>query len=343
MSAPTPLRSFPTVRSLIRWAVLLGIVLGSQATASEPSDCCAGLRPNDQVWLVSHRGLGCRVEQQVTKLKYWRLDADRHWVRSSLAELQDAEQPDQLTTIFAHGNRIASCQAFTKGWRVYRKLVRCAGERPVRFVIWSWPSGQVCGPVKDARIKAGRTNPSAYYLAWLVDQLDPDEPVSLWGHSFGARVVTGALHLLGGGRLAGRQLTTRTHPTRQPIHAVLIAAALDSHWLAAGRAHGRAMSQTDRILLVNNSCDAVLKRYHWVYHRRSCRTALGYTGLPRYGMTSESLNAIEQIDACCQVGREHALLGYLCAACLWTPMRDVLLFESEPAREELPEAVAAAD
>jgi hypothetical protein len=315
---------------------LYTLVLRAPVAAAETASCCPQPRALDQLWLVSHRGLGCNAEQQVEHLKYWRYDREKRWVRSDLAELQDADDGTLITTIFAHGNRIDSCEAFTEGWRVYRTLARCAGERPVRFIIWSWPSEKTCGPIEDARIKARRTDPSAYYLAWFVDQLKPQEPLSLWGHSFGARIVTGALHLLGGGKLAGRRLPERTHEKRDPIRAVLIAAALDSDWLLAGHAHGRAMSQVDHMLLVNNGCDALLMRYHLLDHRRSCREALGYTGLSPGWMDSDTSSKVEQIDACCQVGRRHTLVGYLCAPGLMAQMRNVLLFDplGGPAKPE---------
>ncbi len=159
--------------------------------AATSKACCP--RPQDQVWLVSNRGLGCNVEQQVQNLKYWRYDCERSWVRSSLAELL-AGDDGSVTTVFVHGNRIDRDEAFTKGWRTYRTLVRSAGETPVRFIIWSWPSDAIRGPVQDAREKACRTNPTGYYLGWFLDQLDPETPVSLLAHSFGARRNRSAPH-----------------------------------------------------------------------------------------------------------------------------------------------------
>jgi hypothetical protein len=308
-----------------------------------PPPCHPQLRSQDQLWLVSDRGLGCQVAQEVKKLEYWRYDREKSWVRSDLAGMQDAESENLLTTIFVHGNRISWCEAFTKGWNVYRTLVRCAQERPVRLIIWSWPSAAIKGPIEDARVKACRTNLSGYYLAWFVDQLDPQAPVSLWGHSFGARVVSGALHVLGGGEIAGHRLVERAHATRDPVQAVLLAAALDSDWLSPGRFHGLAVSQVDRMLLVNNSCDALLKRYHWIYHRRACQQALGYTGLFTARLGGDARSKIQQVDACCVVGRQHTLVNYLWATGLMAQIRKVLLFEPDAKRADEVETVAVAD
>lgn len=325
--------------------LLAGNVLAAGRLLADdaPAACGHQLRPQDQLWLVSDRGLGCHVERDVEKLEYWRYDREESWVRSDLAQLLDAEDENLVTTVFVHGNRIAGCEAFTKGWTAYRALVRCADERPLRLIIWSWPSAPIDGLVEDARVKACRTNRSGYSLAWFVDRLDPRAPLSLWGHSFGARVVSGALHVLGGGQIAGHRLVERAHPTRDPVQVVLLVAALDNDWLAPGRFHGLAMSQVDRLLLVNNSCDMALKRYHWIYHRRACQQALGYTGLSTARLEGSDGNKVAQLDACCQVGRQHTLAGYLWATRLMARMRKVLLFEPDGGPADEPENRVMAD
>jgi hypothetical protein len=278
----------------------------------------------DQLWLVSDRGLGCNVTDGVHRLQYWRYDCQQRWTRASLDELRAAEDPEMVTTVFVHGNRVPCDEAFTKGWSAYRSLVRCADERPVRFVIWSWPSDPVRGLLDDARLKANRTNITGYYLAWFLDHLNPQSSLSLWGHSYGARAVTGALHLLGGGQLAGRVLDERLHPERDPAQVVLLAAAIDNHWLIPGHTHGQAMSQTDELLLVNNSSDRLLKRYHLLYGRRSCAAALGYLGISRRSLGIEG-NKVRQVDASCQIGKQHFFALYLQAPGLMAPIRATLL------------------
>ncbi|MEX0676558.1 MAG: hypothetical protein WD063_05755 [Pirellulales bacterium] len=344
MTAPSQMRLPVVCRGVVFCLLALYAVLAcAPAVAGDSLACCPQPRLQDQLWLVSHRGLDCNVEEQVENLEYWRYDREKRWVRSGLAELVAADDGNLITSVFVHGNRISSCEAFTKGWSAYQTLARCGDERPVRWIVWSWPSERAGGPIKDAQEKACRTDPSAYYLAWFVDQLNPDEPVSLWGHSFGARIVTGALHLLGGGQVAGRRLLKRAHATRRPMQVMLIAAALDNDWLFGGHAHGQALSQIEGMLLVNNGCDALLKRYHRIYQRRSCRQALGYTGLSRCWLDADAWSKIEQVDACCQVGRRHVLDGYLCAPGLVALMRKHLFFEPLSGRSKLNEAVAAAN
>ncbi|HEX3727462.1 MAG TPA: alpha/beta hydrolase [Pirellulales bacterium] len=285
-------------------------------------------RKQDEIWLVSCRNVGCGTfEQQAERLQVWHYDRAQSWVRATLAELLATDDTEQVSTVFIHGNRIPFDEAFTKGWNAYRALVRSAGPRGVRFIIWSWPSEPIRGLVNDARTKAARTDPCGYQLGWFLDQLNPDVPVSLWAHSFGVRIATGALNLLGGGTTSGQRLSTRVHPNRQPMEVVFLAAALDSDWLLPGHRQGRAMSQVDGMLLVNNSCDALLKRYELLYGRRSCVQALGYTGLTTWLLAPADRAKVRQRDACCQVGRQHTFVGYLESPDLVAEMRPYLLFE----------------
>jgi hypothetical protein len=328
--------------ALLAFATLLASTSVSATTvvSGTAGAACCPLREDDQLWLVSDRCLGCNVECDAERLQYWRYDCQRRWTRASLEELLAAEDPSMPTVVFLHGNRIPSGDAFTKGWSAYRTLVRCADERPVRFIIWSWPSDPIRGPIEDARVKAARTNVTGYYLAWFLDRLNPEAPLGLWAHSFGARAVTGALHLLGGGALSGRVLHERVHPERAPAQVALLAAAIDNHWLLPGRNHGQAMTQTSQLLLVNNGCDALLKRYHFLYHRRSCQEALGYTGM-NAGYLGEDAAKVLQIDAACQVGKQHLFALYLQAPGVMARVRATLLQAPEQTQTSEPELVQA--
>jgi hypothetical protein len=327
-----------------RLVVLCAIQFAGVALRADESVTCHPLpRPQDQLWLVSSRGLGCGdLGARVARLQYWRYDREHSWTRSNLDELLASDDPNVVTTIFVHGNRISRDEAFTKGWTTYRTLVQFADERPVRFVIWSWPSEAVHGLVNDARLKATRTDPAAFYLGWFVDRLNPDVPVSFWGHSFGARIVTGALHLLGGGAINGERLEERLHTNRQPMQTVLLAAALDSDWLLSGHCHGRALSQVASMLLVNNGCDALLKRYHLIYADRGHEQALGYVGLGTSWLPVWDAQKISQTDACCQVGRRHALYLYLASSNLVARMRSYLLFAPSDAPPKAHHELASA-
>mgnify|MGYP002622776040 CR=1 FL=1 len=336
-----------TVARLVA-AVAIGLAVGLvdavECRADSSCDCGPCPREQDQVWLVSSRGLwGCDWESNVTRLKVSRYDRTEKWVASDLQSFLNTDDADTVTVVFLHGNRIDSCTAYQTGWSAYRRLTSCAAAQPVRFVIWSWPSSRECGPIRDARIKAARTDAHGYYLAWFVDQMQGDVPVSFWGHSFGARIATGALHLLGGGALAGHRLERRDPGALRPMQAALLASALDSDWLLPGHRHGDAWPQLEGLLLVNNRCDRLLQRYHLLYCRRSCRRALGATGVSTRRLPADQAAKVYQIDACCYVGKQHRLVNYLCSPTLMAHIRAHLLFEEKTATMDPAEAEAQPD
>jgi hypothetical protein len=214
------------------------------------------------------------------------------------------------TVIFVHGNRLTNWDAKCEGLAAYRRIVRQSDAAPIRFVIYSWPSAQISGPLKDVRVKATRTRPAGCQLAWFVDQLPAETPITMVGFSFGARIVTGSLHILGGGSLGHMGFAELHHPNRRPVNAVLIAAGLNSDWLCAGHYHGQAMTMVSQMVLVNNCEDRAMKYYHF---STTCGRpqALGYCGPTCIDPAAAS--KIVEINVSRYVGSEHNLFCYLSA------------------------------
>jgi hypothetical protein len=229
------------------------------------------------------------------------------WASSSIAEFVAASRTVVPTVFVMHGNQVDAGLAVAQGMQAYRAITAAIPTtQPLRFVIWSWPSDKIPGILKDVRVKAARANSEGKYLAWTVHQFDPTTPVSFIGFSYGARIATGALHLLAGGTLNGFSLPP-AQATRTPLGAVLVAAALHNDWLAPGQYHGRALEVVDAMLLVNNGCDAALKRYRFVDECLDAE-ALGYTGLAG---RSPMYQKVWQVDACCDLGKAHNWEMYL--------------------------------
>jgi hypothetical protein len=237
----------------------------------------------DTIWLVSSRHLpsqvGCAMDSE--PLRFWRMECSgRTWRADREAFLADGS--GHWTCIYAHGNRISPGYAIRRGLEVYRTLRANQHNIPLRFVVWSWPSDTIHGPVRDARIKAARTDAEGFYMAALLHDLSPDEPLSLIGFSFGSRIITGALHLLAGGSLRGQSLPLDSGHVMPATRVVLMASAMDNDWLLPGHPHGLAVSKVDRLLLLNNSRDHALKRY-WVVSGSHQVPALGFAGSCRVG------------------------------------------------------------
>jgi hypothetical protein len=291
--------------------------LGGVAAAGDCGGCSLKYdgppRPEDEVWLVSTRSLGCPAEGGAA-LPAARAEryVNGEWQPADAADLTKAPAGDAPTCYYIHGNWVTERAALDESWAFYHKLAAEAGPLPLRYVIWSWPSAKGCGIVRDIRAKADRTDVESYFLAQMLSATDPAARVSLVGYSFGARIATGALHLQGGGEIAGWTLPSPAEPRRQGARVVLLAAAMHSWWLEPGQYHGMAPGQIDRALVLYNSCDYVLKRYRFV-SRCSRPSALGYTGIPSVKRLGEAGERFAERDACCSIGKSHHWSGYLCS------------------------------
>jgi len=272
------------------------------------------LRPGDEIYLVSTRRSPFRHGCGPVRLDVYRFAASCQWQPAKVESLVAAASESGRTVFWVHGNRVDRYWAKRRGLEMYRALVRHDQVGvPVRLVIWSWPTEQTGGPVQDVRTKAARADSHGYQLAWLMDQIDPQAPVSLIGFSFGCRVITAALHLLDGGRLGPMVLPAGDGDAGRPrrgMHAVLMAAGMHHHWLLPGHYHGRALGQLDHLLLLNNSCDRVLRLYRFI-SRCSNPAALGYVGLPQSASLHRYATEIEQRDACCLAGTDHTAQVYI--------------------------------
>jgi hypothetical protein len=263
-----------------------------------------------ELWIVSTRDLpgaecGCPAPEFQPRVE--RYVCGSGWVGSTLEEFVASDDATRVTAIFIHGNDTDPAEAEARGRQLYRQLLtsRCAVPA-TRLVIWSWPSEQVLRHFRrDAQLKACRTNIEGYYLARFVDQLAPQTPLSIGGYSYGARVATGGLHLLGGGVLDGRQLVERMHADRQPASVVLLGAAMANNWLLPGMRHDRALSQVERMVILFNPADFVL---HW-YPRlwgHGGPEALGATGLAAPAQLGPERAKVTQVNVRSQLHCRHA-------------------------------------
>jgi hypothetical protein len=172
---------------------------------------------------------------------------------------------------------------------VYRWIRNAAPSRPLAVIFYTWPSSApiVYEPHLDVAILGMRATFNAVYLADLVARLPAGHPICIMGHSHGARMTAAALHLLAGGEVDDTHLTYLPPPD-QRIRGVLVAGALDHHWLDPGQRYGMALCRAECLLYLRNDHDMVLSIYPM--RRLFSRRALGESGLTK---------------------RDHERLGYL--------------------------------
>ena len=288
--------------------------------------------PPEQVWLISTRRAprGRDALQRDSRLEYSRLGPDSGWLEADREAFLASDDPAVPTCFFIHGNRETYPSAIQTGMVTYRRLKACRPESPVRFVIWSWPAARVCrNNRQDVQLKACRSDTESYYLARCLDRVRPDVAVSLVGYSFGARVITGALHIFGGGQVAGRGLAEPARADRAPLRVVLVAAALNNDWLLPGRRNGLALGQSERVLVTQNGCDPVLRFYPRLYGRRGPE-ALGFTGPACPSRLGNEREKIELLGVSCSVGKDHSWRGYLGVGALRAEMAQYVFLTPPP-------------
>jgi len=256
-------------------------------------------RTSDQIWLVSTRGIAC-----VNGSLGWstaRYDAG-YWKGSDDNAFSASDDQETVTVIYIHGNRMDSAGAESRGLGIYRELVDDPSVGKVRFVIWSWPSDQIRGPFKDVRSKAARSDDEAYLLARFLAPIPETRRVGLIGFSYGARIISGSLHILGGGEVVGRGLESGG---RANYRVVFWAAGVQNDWLLPDNVHSKALPLGEKWLNFSNRCDSVLRRFHRV---DPCDDSpgLGYTGLAGKEQLPADLAArYEDLDVAHLVGNDH--------------------------------------
>ena len=302
--------------ALVGTLVVTAMAVTFVADRAAGADAAGADVSRQQVWLLSTRQAPRRgdLEAGDEHIKFWQRTDRRHWEPAARKDLIEQSDPAVPTVVFIHGNRSDLNDAVREGLPVYHHL-RCRAEgRPFRFVIWAWPADRVRGGVRtDARVKACYSDVQSYYLADWLGRLDPDGSVNLIGYSFGARIVSGALHLLGGGRVAGRSLPGETNRKHGPLRAVLVAAAMDADWLLPSRRNGLALSQVDRLLMTRNARDPVLKLYR-LMNGRGGPAAMGYKGPACSGQLGPDREKLEVFSIANSVGRSHAWTSHLASA-----------------------------
>ncbi|MGE0761061.1 MAG: hypothetical protein AB7F89_06590 [Pirellulaceae bacterium] len=281
----------------LSWTALAGTAMASDPNAVLPAAAPAA----DEVWLVSTRNCrcyGCMVPDAAA-FDVRRRDEACQWQDASLDELIAASP--MPTIVYVHGNRVDWYDAHQLGCRAYASLRSGCPSTPVRFIIWSWPSDAIRGPMRDVREKGDRADLEATCFGWFFAQLPSAARTTFIGYSYGARIVSGGLHLLGGGRWNG--VSIGQAPGAEFRRAVYLAPAMDHCWLCQGGCHGLSLSAVEHLLVFYNPCDPALTRFRFS-EREGRPTALGYAGISNSCLGSGAGN-LEQINIASAIGKTH--------------------------------------
>jgi len=300
-------------RLFVAFVLVLWASLGDDARCAAQHEhwriaAAPAMQSDDEIYLVSSRRLGSR-NCDVNSLDV-RQRVGGRWYSSTPQTLfsADASFAYKPTVILVHGNGWSFSEAIRRGLQFYHEVLSPWHDKPpIRFIIWTWPSDRILGPIRDVRIKADRAEDHSFHLARFVQRLPPSSQVSMIGYSYGSRVTLGSLNLLGGGSVNGSRIAPSPIPTSR-VNLTLIAPAIRNDALVASMP--RAFGQINHLFVMYNHRDRYLSLFRFT--RFSGKTpAMGYTGLACLNRLPGASYRVDQFDAAQVVGPNHDYSEYI--------------------------------
>ncbi len=239
------------------------------------------------------------------------------WLQSDVEEAMPSGGTGILTIVYVHGNFMGRNNALERV-RIVDCYLRAQTDRPYRLLILSWPSQREAKPLRDVMLNAESAENHSLYVAWMLQRLRNEPQVSLLGFSFGARAVTGGLHLDAGGVIPGYDCSPMPDVGSELKYRLgLVAPAIDRHWLERNGRHQLAMTHVDSMVNLYNSRDPVLRRFRFV-DRSTRPIAAGFAGFtgfagladPRATTPLTGQPRIRQYDCGSALGTTHSEKNY---------------------------------
>jgi hypothetical protein len=263
--------------------------------------------PQHQLWKINTRHLPA-YDIQESDVGRWTYEVfqDGFWTASSKDAFDKGREIP--TCIIVHGSPASDDYVMGLSLDVYYSLSRFIGpEKTVRIVIWSWPADKLrASLIKDFRDQTVRGERQGYYLAHFIDDVRGSCRVLLVGYSMGARTASAALQLIAGGRVEATPAFRARQTDSRPIIGVLVAAAIDTTWLAPGNRYDRAVGQTEHFLVTVNSRDPILQRYPRLYgSKKAIQESIGFRGIANRTALRENASRYSQIDITQDAGPTH--------------------------------------
>jgi len=235
---------------------------------------------------------------------------DKRYHPSSQNELIASLQPGVPVCIVVHGSFVGAGSLYPETIGRYTRLLASSNDRPLHFIGMHWPSftGLVLLPALQINALGRRAEFNGFYLAQFMNEIPPDHPICMIGHSHGCRVIASAMHLLGGGTV--RDLSIQNVFPQRRIRIVFGAAAVDHHWLNPGERYGFALKQTERLLNIQNHKDAALALYP--LREPHLDHAVGQVGFRRSDLLSMGPHGakIRHFEVSHLVGHGHSIDWY---------------------------------
>lgn len=177
-------------------------------------------------------------------------------------ELMGSLEPGVPVCFMAHGSFVIWESVLNDSAYTYRWLRSAAPFRKLHVIFFTWPSEPASKILPHCEVNrlGHRATLHGIYLADLVTRVPSECPVSLIGHSHGARLVSGAVQALAGGEVEGRVLASGPDCTHR-IRVVYSAAAMDHHWFNPGEYFDRVLCRVEAAVNLRSKLDVPLLIY----------------------------------------------------------------------------------
>ncbi len=262
----------------------------STPTPATPHDICKEIH-----WIVNVRDCqddGCS-DVCGCQFGYEWEDCCGNRGESDIAGFRQWLRPGIPVCVMVHGSFVPEETVYTDCRNTFLWLRGAAPRRELQMVFLSWPSdgiftlnGEVAlsslVPGLDVAILGRRAEKNGQLLARLVQLLPPESPVCLIGHSHGARIVSSALHLIGGGCQGDVRISDG--PSHR-LRTILAAAAIDHDWFVSGQRYDHALRATECML--NLRC-----RHDWALSVYPLRELFSRHALGRGGFSEQDLEEL---------------------------------------------------
>ncbi len=239
------------------------------------------------------------------------------WLRSDIETVLPTVNTGKLTILYVHGNFMERNNALERV-RIVDQYFKAQTDRPFRLIMLSWPSQREKKPLRDALSNAESAECQSLYVAWMLQRLRNESQISLLGFSFGARAVTGGLHLDAGGMIPGYAIAPSPKADAEMNYRLgLVAPALDRNWIERNGRHNLALSHVESMINLYNSRDPILRRFRFI-DRLSQPIAAGFAGFsgiaaladPRATTPLSGQSRIRQYDCGSVIGTTHSEKSY---------------------------------